>query len=310
MPKIYLEAKNGAHIELDLTNFLKKNTTFAYGKASKEEARITLEKAFSDIYNNIEDVGSTLHMVILETKPAEVKDFNYKRDYMGIDLLQQFFLFYVVELGDVLCRSLINNSYIMQSGNTGYLDIAFYGVLKGNNSIIVKSFIYIACPSPDVFYVNVTCGTGGTALLFDKLKLMVQDKSFNEPTNNKVKYIALDSIENDSTINFYSKIGFYKNNKDTNRIAKDMIDTIYKGQIDTFEDYVKKTKKVIGGDLIWSPYSKVLQKEKCSYVYEPGLWFVKILEAKEQGIAKKDALNKFYLMHQDLKGAGFFERPT
>jgi len=45
-------------------------------------------------------------------------------------------------------------------------------------------------------------------------------------------------------------------------------------------------------------------------VYEPNLWFQKILEAKEQGIPKKDALNKFYLTHQDLKGAGFFERPT
>jgi len=310
MPKIYLEAKNGSHKELDLTNFLKKNTTFAYGKASKEEARNTLEKAFSDIYNNIKGDVSTLHIVILETKPPEVRDFDYKRDYMGIDLLQQFFLFYVVELGEVLCRSLINTSYIMQSGNTGYLDIAFYGILKGNNSLIIKSFIYIACPHPDVFYINVTCGSGGTAFLFEKLKKMVKDKSFNEESNNKVKYLTLDSIENESTINFYSKIGFYKNNKDTNRIAKDMIDTIYKGTIDDFEEYVKKTKKVIGGDLIWSPYSKVLKSEKCSYVYEPNLWFQKILEAKVQGVSKKDALNKFYLMHQELNGAGFFERPT
>jgi hypothetical protein len=310
MPKIYLEAKNGAHIELDLTNFLKKNTTFAYGKASKEEAKITLEKAFQDIYSNISGGVGTLHMVILETKPPEVKDFDYKRDYMGIDLLQQFFLFYVVELGEVLCRSLLNTSYIMQSGNTGYLDIAYYGVLKGNNSIVIKSFIYIACPHPETFYINVTCGTGGTSLLFERLKKMVKDRSFNEESNNKVKYIILDSIENESTINFYSKIGFYKNNKDTNRIVKDMIENIYKGTVDSFEGYVKNTKKVVGGELLWSPYSKVLEKEKCSYVYEPNLWFKKISEAKEQGIPKKDALNKFYLSHQELKGAGFFERPT
>jgi hypothetical protein len=198
----------------------------------------------------------------------------------------------------------------MQSGNTGYLDIAFYGILRKNDNLIVKSFIYIACPHPDTFFINVTCGTGGTAMLFDRLKKMVEDKNFKEESNNKVKYIILDSIENESTINFYSKIGFYKNNKDTNRIAKDMIETIYKGTVKTFEDYIKKTKKVVGGELLWSPYSKVLKSEKCSYVYEPNLWFEKILESKEQGIPKKDALNKFYLSHEDLKGSGFFERPT
>jgi hypothetical protein len=310
MPKIYLEAKNGAHVQLDLTNFIKKNKTFAYGKATKEEARITLDKAFKDIFDNIPNNDNNLHIVILETKPPEVKDFDYKRDYMGVDLLQQFFLFYIVELSEVLCRSLLNTTYIMQSGNTGYLDIAFYGILRKNDNLIVKSFIYIACPHPDTFFVNVTCGTGGTAILFDKLKKMVKDKGFSEETNNKVKYIILDSIENESTINFYSKIGFYKNNKDTNRIAKDMIETIYKGTVDSFEDYIKKTKKVVGGELLWSPYSKVLKSEKCSYVYEPNLWFQKILESKEQGIPKKDALNKFYLSHEDLKGAGFFERPT
>lgn len=301
MPKIYLESKNGKHIELDLSNFLKKNNTFAYGKASKEEAKVTLEKAFTDMYNNMTSSTGTLHIVILETKPPEVKDFDYKRDYMGVDLLQQFFLFYIDELAEYLCRSLLNTSYIMQSGNTGYLDIAFYGVLKGNNSIIVKSFIYIACPHPDTFYINVTCGTGGTAFLFEKLKKMVKDKSFNEDSNNKVKYLILDSIENESTINFYSKIGFYKNNKDTELILKNMVDTIYKDKIKSFDEYIKNTKKVIGGELIWSPYSKVLEKEKCSYVYEPNLWFKKIIESKEQGLSKNDTLNKLYSLYSELK---------
>ena len=308
-PKIYLETKNGSKTELSLDTFLRKNTDFAFGTASKEEAHRTLVSAFNDISKHIPTNTDKLHIVVLETKPPEVKDFDYKKDYMGIDLLQQFFMYFAIELNKSLCQNLLNDSYVKTFSNPVNVDIAMYGIRKENDSLIIKSFIFGTIPSSGELKVTTTCGSGGTALLFDKLKSLIKDRSFSEETNNKLKHIKLESIENENTINFYSKIGFYKTNKETNKIVKDLIKSVYGKSVESFPKYVKKSTNDTGGVLYWSPYSKELDKLKCSYVYEPNLWFIRLHEAKEQGIPKKDAIINFYKTHQELKGAGFEERP-
>jgi hypothetical protein len=309
-PKIYLETKNDKRTELSLDTFLKKNKDFAFGTASKEEAHRTLVSAFNNILKNIPTNTDNLHIVVLETAPQDCGDIDYKRDYMGIDLFQQFFMYYAVLLNEVLCQDLIDDTYIKHYSDPYNIRIFIYGMKKENNSLIVKSFIFgsIEVAKPECLEIQLTCGSGGTALLFDKVKSLIKDKKFSEEANNKLKYIKIDSLENENTINFYSKIGFYKNNKDSNKIVKDLIKSVYAKKVESFPNYVKKSSERTGGILYWSPYSKELEKLKCKYIYEPRLWFIKLHEAKEQGISKKDALANFYKMHQELKGAGFEER--
>lgn len=309
-PKIYLETKNDKRTELSLDTFLKDNKDFAYGTASKEEAHRTLLSAFNNIYKNISTHTDKLHIVVLETNPPDKKDVDYKRDYMGVDLFQQFFMYYAVLLNEVLCQDLIDDSYIKHFSDPRYIRIFMYGMKKENNSLIVKSFIFgsIDIKKPECLEIQLTCGSGGTASLFDKVKSLIKDRKFSEEANRKLKYIKIESLENENTINFYSKIGFYKDNKESNKIVKDLIKSVYAKKVESFPNYVKKSSERTGGFLYWSPYSKELEKLKCKYIYEPRLWFIKLHEAKEQGISKKDALANFYRMYQELKGAGFEER--
>ena len=95
-----------------------------------------------------------------------------------------------------------------------------------------------------------------------------KDRSFYEDVYNNVKYIHLESIEKAHTINFYSKIGFYKTNKDTNNILKFMIKTIYNKSFSNFEEFIRNASPKIGGSLYWTNNPKVMKKLKIEYVYE------------------------------------------
>ena len=138
------------------------------------------------------------------------------------------------------------------------------------------------------------------------MKELIADKNFYEPEYNKIKYIHLDSIEKANTINFYTRIEFYKTNKDTKAILKDMINNVYKKDL-LYDEYIRKSNLDIGGSMYWSDDKKVLKKLKCSYVYEPELWYKNINKMKKDKISKPEALNYFFTKYKELKGAGIPE---
>jgi hypothetical protein len=307
MIRVYLESKDEKLVEVTLDEFLKKTKSFVGGKVNKSEAIKLLGSTFKQIYDGFKEKNK-VYTVVMETKPAEEVN-NYKTDYAALDLLQQFIIFYANQLGDILCQKALNNSYIRATGNYATTDINLYGMKKGDNSIIIKSFIFGTTPTTEELYVPTTCGTGGTNILFQKLKQLITDNSFYEKEYNKIKYIHLDSIEREGTINFYSKLGFYKTNKETKRILLDMIKNIYKKDL-LFEEYIRKSDLNIGGSLYWSPDYKVLKKLKLAYEYTPELWYKNIFKFKKDGVGQKEAVNHFFSKYEELKGAGIPDIPV
>jgi len=304
MLKIFLESKEEKLYEITIDDFIRHTKKFAGGQITKNEANTLLKTNFQKLYEQLDD--NDIRTIILESKPAEGK-IDYKIDYAGIDLLQEFIIYFSEKLNDVLCNKVLNPKYIRATGNPGYCDISIIGVKKSaNDKIVIKSFIFATIPKEDELYVSTTCGSGGTSLLFNRLKELIADKSFYEPQNNKLKYIHLDSIEKANTINFYTRIEFYKTNKDTKDILKDMINSVYKGDL-LYDEYIKKSNLDIGGSMYWSDDSKVLKKLKCAYVYSPELWYKNINKMKKDGVPKSEALNFFYSKYEELKGAGIPE---
>jgi len=306
MVKVYLESKEEKLYEISIDEFIRNTSKFSNGKISKNNAVKILEETTKEIYHALSEKDSNnIWTVILESEPATGKT-DYKTDYASIDLLQQFIIYYASLLNNVLCQKALNTSYIKSAGNPGTTDINMYGVKRGNNAIIIKSFIFGTVPQDDELYISTTCGTGGTSILFEKLKGLIADKMFNEPQNNKIKYIHLESIEKVNTINFYSKLQFYKTNKDTKNILKDMINNVYKKDL-LYDEYIRKSNLEIGGSMYWSDNKKVLKKLKCSYIYEPELWYKNINKMKNDGVSRQESLNHFLSKYQDLKGAGIPE---
>ena len=300
MVKIYLESKDESLEEITIDEFIRKTKSFAQGKISKNEANKILKENFDKIYSSIKD--KDVHTIVLESQP--VKDIhNYKEDYAMIDILQQFIIFHAEKLNTVLCNKILNPKYVRASGNPAITDINLYGVKKGNKSVIFKSFIFASVPSDYELYISTTCGSGGTYLLFEELKKIISNKSFLEKEYNKIEYIHLDSIENAKTIGFYSKLGFYKTNKETNKILKNMVHSIYKKNL-IYETYIRQANLNIGGSMYWTDYDKVKKKLKIEYKYEPELWFKNINKLKDDGLNETDVLNHFYNSYSDLKGAG------
>jgi hypothetical protein len=304
--KIFLESREEKLYEITIDEFLKKTKKFVNGDLNKSEAALILTETFKEIFNSVkESPPYSVHTIVLESRPAEGK-VNYKRDYAAIDLIQQFIIHFAKELSEVLCQNALNPNHLKTSGNPALTDINLYGFRKTNNSIIIKAFIFATVPKTEEMYVSTTCGTGGTAILFEKLKEIIVNKEFYEPQNNKIKYIHVDSLEKAPTIGFYSKLRFYKTNKNTNKILKDMINSVYRKGL-LYEDYIRKTDLDIGGALYWSDDAKVLKKLKCSYEYSPELWYKNINNMKKQKIPKSEVLNHFYTKYNELKGAGIPE---
>ena len=300
MVKIYLESKDESLEEITIDEFIRKSKSFAGGKISKNEAAKVLKANFEKIYNSLKD--KEVHTLILESQPTE-NAHNYKDDYAVIDLFQQFIIYYADSLNTVLCNKVLNPKYVRATGNPATTDINLYGVKKGNDSVSIKSFVFATVPSTHELYVSTTCGSGGTYILFEKLKKQISDKSFYEKEYNKIEYIHLDSIENAKTIGFYSKLGFYKTNKETNKILKNMIHSIYKKDL-IYETYIRQASLNIGGSMYWTDNIKIKKKLKIEYEYEPELWFKNIRKLKQDGLSQADVLNHFYSRYHELKGSG------
>ena len=301
MIKVFLETKDENLIEITLDEFIKKSKSFANGKINKSEAIAILNDYFKDLYKYLEDKNK-IYTVVMETEPPVGKT-NYKTDYASIDLLQQFIIFYAEKLNDVLCQKVLNPKYVRATGNPAYSDINLYGIKKGIDSVIIKSFVFATTPEENELYISTTCGTGGTSVLFEKLKGLIEEKSFYEKEYNKIQYIHLDSIEKENTIGFYGKLGFHKKNKDTKDILKDMIKKIYRKDM-LYGEYIRQTDLDIGGSMYWAPTEKLYKKLKASYEYQPELWYKNIYKMKKDGISQKDVLMEFLQKYEELKGAG------
>lgn len=307
MIKIYIESRDKKRTELSFHDFIKESKDFVNGNVSKNEVLDILTSAFKEIYDKAKHTGKDLNTMIIEAQPRGFEN-RYSKDntvdYLILDLIQQFITFYAIKLNDVLCEKALNKKWIKATGNPVYSDINLYGFLKESNSIIIKSFIFGTLPEKDELYISSTCGTGGTSSLFNHLKTVIKDKSFYEEIYNNIKYIHLESIEKANTINFYTKIGFYKTNKDTNAILKFMIKTIYNKSFSSFDDFIRNASAKIGGSLYWTSNPKVMKKLKIEYVYEPELWYTTIVKFKNDKMKKADVLNYFYSKYNDLKGTG------
>jgi hypothetical protein len=299
--KIYLENREEKLYEISVDEFIKKSKKFVDGQLNKSEAIKVLGQNLKEISDSIENNSGKI--IVSETRPSQS---NHNYDYSAIYLLQEFIVFFSSKLNDVLCGKTLNPKYIKVTGNPGYCDISIYAFKKLNGNLIIKSFLFASLPKEDELFISTTCGTGGTAVLFEALKNLIVDKSFFESQNNKIKYMHLESVENANTIRFYSKLGFYKTNKDSNKILKDMIKSVYKKDL-LYDEYIKKSDLDIGGSLYWSNDSKVLKKLKCSYEYYPELWYKNINKFKKDKLPKSEVLNFFYSKYQDLKGAGIPE---
>jgi len=305
MVKLYLESKEEKLYEITIDDFIRNNKKFAGGKMTKSEAISHLKTNFEAIYNGIPQ--DELKCIILETQPTDDKPVNYKEDYAGIDVMQEFISYYSEKLNEILCNKVLNPKYIRATGNPAYCNISVIGFKRlANDKLVIKSFIFATTPTEEELYVATTCGSGGTSILFETLKTVIANKSFYEKQYNKIKYIHLDSIEKANTINFYSKIGFLKTNKDSKAILKDMINNVYKKDL-LYDEYIRKSNLDIGGSMYWSDDGKVLKKLKCSYLYEPELWYKNINKMKKDKIPKSEALNYFLSKYEELRGAGIPE---
>jgi hypothetical protein len=306
MIRIYLESKDKHLNEITLDDFIRNTKNFVEGKVNKSEALEMLNSTFKQIYNSLKEKNK-MYTVVMESKPAENPN-NYKIDYASIDLLQQFIIFYAEKLNEILCQKALNTQYLRASGNPASTDINVYGIKKGEDTLTIKAFVFATVPKTEELYVASTCGTVGTNILFEKLKELVADHSFYEKQNNKIKYIHLESIEREPTIAFYTRLGFYKTNKQTKNILVDMIKHIYKKDL-LFEEYIRKSDLDIGGSLYWSNDPKVLKKLKASYEYNPELFYKNIVKFKMDGVKMNEVLNFFFTNYNELKGAGIPEIP-
>lgn len=301
MIRVYLESKDEKLNEITLDEFVKNTKSFVNGRVNKSEAIKMLGETFTQIYNGFKE-NNKIYTVVMETKPAEESN-NYKTDYASLDLLQQFIVFFAEKLNEILCQKVLNPKYVRATGNPATTDVNLYGMKKGDNSLIIKSFIFGTVPKDEELYIATTCGTGGTTILFQKLKQLVAEHSFYEKEYNKIRYIHLDSIEKEGTIGFYSKLGFYKTNRETKRILKDMINNIFRKDL-LFEEYIKKSDLDIGGSMYWADEQKILKKLKATYEYQPELWYKNIVKMKKDGISQRDVLMHFMSKYEELKGAG------
>lgn len=298
--RVFLQTKDGNDIELDMNEFFRKTKTFVFGEISKEQAIHLLDKSVQEIYKAVEkfppDELSQIYAYAVEKK------LSYE-----LLIFEQFVNYYSEKLNEVLCNKSINPKYIKGYGNPSVANLSMFNILRGpvKDSIIIKGFLYGTNPVDNELYVSTTCGTGGTSLLFETLKRKIKEGSGEW---DKITYIKLDSVENPNTIKFYGKLGFYKSNKESASILRDMIKHIYGKRKYDFNKYVNKTTKIVGGTMYWFKSDSIRKNfsVKCSYEYHPELWYINLEGIKDNGVSKRDAYKYFvdFYKKEALTGAG------
>lgn len=265
--KVFLQDKEGVDHELNYNDFYK---TQFYQKLSDEEKKQNyLEKFFEAVYD-----GMNVEKGELQTSHLDI---GVPID-LPTNIVTKFIQFQTDKLSQYLCRSKINKKYIKANSNAAVLTDLFLNTLVKGKNLVIKGFAFGQNPINGELYISLTCGTGGTAKIFDSMINGIQNGALS-----KYKYIKLDSVENPDTIRFYTKLGFRKPDKDTEKIIKDMYNTSAK----SFDEYVKGTKKIVGGPMYLFPINadgeKMLKKKKCNHIYSPEEWFNELKKFKEDG---------------------------
>jgi len=288
--KIFLQDREGKNHELSINDFIKNQKNLGFRDVSKDTAREVLESMFGDMLENINNKNE-IHTVMIETEPDDIP--------LDVVIFQQFMSYHSDKLTDVICSRKLNSKYVKTTANPAISPITYYNMIKNDGSITIKGFAYCNVPNKDEIFVSTVCGTGGTAKIFDVIMSNIINKEFDF---NDPKYISLSSIENPDTINFYTKLGFRKTDKDAMAIIRDM----FKSNDKTFEEYVKEGRKIVGGDMFLFPSTpdgvKFLKKKKCNLIYNPQEWFYIIKDAKKEGRDIDYVIEKF--KEEKLEGAG------
>ena len=289
--KIFLQDREGKNHELSINDFIKNQKNLGFKDVSKDTAREILESMFSDMLDNIKK-NDEISTVMIEADTNDVP--------IDVIIFQQFMSYHSNKLTDIICSRKLNPKYVKTTSNPAISPITYYNMIKSkDDTLIIKGFAYCNIPSKDEIFVATVCGTGGTAKIFDVImdNIVNKDFEFNSP-----KFISLNSIENPDTINFYTKLGFRKTDKEAESIIREM----FKSNVKTFEEFVKEGKKIVGGDMFLFPPTpdgvKYLKKKKCNLIYNPQEWFYIIKDAKKDGKDINFVLEKF--KEDKLEGAG------
>ena len=280
--KVFLQDKEGNNHELKFDEF--------YRTVQNKDCKKYLEEFFE----SIQDSGKLKEDDIITVSIENVGD-TIKEDYLCIS---KFFEYHSEKLANYLCQGQLNPKYVRAKASPLIVDTMLLNLLKHNDDIIIKGFAFCTNPRAGELYVTTTCGTGGTAKLFDAMLDSVQEDKFEK----KYKYIKLDSVENPNTIRFYTKLGFREPDKDTEEIIRNM----YQSQAKSFDDYVKTTKKIVGGPMYLFPINaegeKMLKKKKCNHIYSPEEWFDELKKFKKAGKSVEEFLEQN--KKDKLEGAG------
>lgn len=289
--KIFLQDREGKNHELSINDFIKNQKNLGFKDVSKDAAREILESMFSDMLDNIKK-NDEISTVMIEADTNDVP--------IDVIIFQQFMSYHSNKLTDIICSRKLNPKYVKTTSNPAISPITYYNMIKSkDDTLIIKGFAYCNIPNKDEIFVATVCGTGGTAKIFDVImdNIVNKDFEFNSP-----KFISLNSIENPDTINFYTKLGFRKTDKEAESIIREM----FKSNVKTFEEFVKEGKKIVGGDMFLFPPTpdgvKYLKKKKCNLIYNPQEWFYIIKDAKKDGKDINFVLEKF--KEDKLEGAG------
>ena len=282
--KVFLQDKEGKNHLLSFDEFYRSLTDF-------KDCKKYLEELFDEIQSGLKDSKKS----DITTVSIENVGDNIKEDYLCIS---KFFQFHSEKLAQFLCQGKLNPKYVKAKSNPQIVDTILLNLIKDKDNIVIKGFAFCTNPKEGELYVTTTCGTGGTAKLFDSMLESVQENKFEK----KYKYIKLDSVENPNTIRFYTKLGFRKPDKDTEQIIKDM----YNSPAKSFDDYVKSTKKIVGGPMYLFPINadgeKMLKKKKCNHIYSPEEWFDELKKYKKEGKSVEEFIEQN--KKDKLEGAG------
>ena len=261
--KVYLEDRDGKHEPLSIDEFVK-----------DEKDREILEGFIGDVLKDIKKTNE-IHTLSFE---------HIGKSLPHLLIFQSFVLNYADKLKRMLCGGEINKKYIKATGSPGYSDVDFYNIIKkSDNELIIKGFAFCGYPNRRELFVNLVCGTGGTAKLIQSMMDAVEAKRLQY----KPKYIALESIETEQALQFYGKLGFRKPKKDAIATITDMIDSKAK----TFKQYADEKQSKAGGKLYLFPHNaegeKHLKKLNCEWIYTPDKWFDTIITLKKEKKPKK-----------------------
>jgi hypothetical protein len=196
--KVFLQDKEGINHELKFEEF--------YRTYKNKECKKYLEEFFDSILESGNLKKDDIVTVSIESASSESPSW---------DCISTFFQFHSDKLAQHLCQGKINRKYVKSKASPSIIDMMLLNLIQKNDDILIKGFAFCTSPKVGELYVTTTCGTGGTAKLFDSMLESVQENKFEKI----YKYIKLDSVENPNTIRFYSKLGFRKPDKDSEEIT-------------------------------------------------------------------------------------------